>query len=395
MKAYAVSHSPCTPVLASLTCLVLLALLPLPPVAAAPRMRAPAHTARPSSHISPAAPTAPTAAAVPTAPIELSKVILPENSPTGPALWTIELLDNPSSSAYNVALGWTGTDPAHHVNVRTSIDGQHFGPTLTLNETAISRPAVLAITGSLPVPRILVVAWTGTDPRHSLNVLFDVFNVTGHRSKTTLVDTSIAGPALTTNQFEQGENLQMAWTGTDPNHSLNVLELDLVSTSTGDIIGLKLGPKRTFPAQLHSLSGPELGATEFANLNTVLLTWTQTENARLGLAEVTTGGGPSSFVFFSPQTSPARPDVLAEHLVTPTTDAEHFWWSWAGTDPAHSLNLMDTADFHSWPGPVTTFAETATGGPVLGSVGPVRHQILLAWTGTDPAHLLNVAVIGV
>jgi hypothetical protein len=60
----------------------------------------------------------------------------------------------------------------------------------------------------------------------------------------------------------------------------------------------------------------------------------------------------------------------------------------------HSLNLMDTANFMSSPGPVTTFAETATGGPVLGSVG-VAHRLLLAWTGTDPAHHLNVATIGV
>jgi hypothetical protein len=110
----------------------------------------------------------------------------------------------------------------------------------------------------------------------------------------------------------------------------------------------------------------------------VLITWAQTENAQLGLADVTPGGPSPLFVFFSPQTSNARPDLLALDITT-----EHFWC------------LMDTADFHTWPGPVTTFAETATGGPVLGSVNPTAHQLLLAWTGTDPAHLLNVAVIGV
>jgi hypothetical protein len=374
------------PVLVGLASLALLAFLPLPTVAAAPRVHV--HTTRSSAH------TPPTAA--PTAPVELSKVILPETSPTGPALWTVTI--GAASNTYNAALAWTGTDPAHHVNVRTSTNGQDFGPTLTLDETAISRPAVTAILTSASFPRILVLAWTGTDPRHSLNVLFDVFNVTGHRSKTTLVDTSIAGPALVRDQFQVGERLQLAWTGTDPNHSLNVLELDEVHSqqpcppTCGDVTGLTLGRKQTLPGQLHSLSGPELTSDLVLDQDKVLLTWAQTENAELGLAEVSPIGTPPSFVFFSPQTSPARPDLLA---VTITT--EHFWWTWAGADPGHSLNLMDTADFHTWPGPVTTFAETATGGPVLGAVnlGGTGHRLQLAWTGTDPAHHLNVAVIGV
>jgi len=316
-------------------------------------------------------------------------------------LWTIE--GGASSSTYNAALAWTGTDSAHHVNVRTSVNGLNFGPTLTLGETAISRPAVAAILGSNSVPRILVLAWTGTDARHSLNVLFDVFNVTGHRSKRTLVDTSIAGPALVRDQFLAGERLQLAWTGTDPNHSLNVLELNEVCTGSpppcGDVLGLSLGAKQTLPGQLRSLAGPELTSDLVADQDKVLLTWAQTHNLQLGLADVSPFVGtppppPPSFVFFSPQTSAARPDLLALAFGIPT---EHFWGTWAGTDPRHYLNLMDTADFHTWPGPVTTFAETATGGPVLGSVnlGGTGHRLQLAWTGTDPAHHLNVAVIGV
>jgi hypothetical protein len=387
MKAHLVPHSPRTPVFASLTCLVLLAFLPLPTVAAAPRMHMHTHAARPSS------PTAPTAATVPTAPVELSKVILPENSPTGPALWTIggQGRGVPSSSTYNAALAWTGTDPAHHVNVLTSVDGQHFANKLTLVETAISSPAAAVILGSASAPRILVVAWTGTDARHSLNVLFDVFNVTGHRSKTTLIDTSIAGPALVTNEFLAGEDLELAWMGTDPNHSLNVLQLDEVCTGSpppcGNVTGLSLGPKRTLPAGLHSSDGPGLTSSLIQDITTLLITWAQSNGSQLSLADVTPGVT-NGAVFFSSQTTAVRPGLLA------LSGPQQFWWSWTGTDPLHSLNLMDTTNFTSWPGPVTTFAETATGGPALGSLR-VANQLLLAWTGTDPAHLLNVAVIGV
>jgi hypothetical protein len=295
------------------------------PVAAILVVLAPALTvvaAAPSARAATALPSS----TVPTAPTELSKVILPETSPTGPALWTIE--GSPSSSTYNAVLAWTGTDPAHHVNVRTSGDGQHFGPKVTLGETAISRPAVAVSLSSQSFARILILAWTGTDTRHSLNVLFDVFNVTGHRSKRTLVDTSIAGPALVTDRFLAGERFRLAWTGTDPNHSLNVLDLDEVCTgsppSCGNVIGLTLGPKRTLPSRLSSFAGPELTSDIFLDQDKVLLTWAQTASSQLGLADVSPSVAPPSFVFFSPQTADARPSLLALVLLQGGAPVEHF-----------------------------------------------------------------------
>jgi hypothetical protein len=334
-------------------------------------------------------PARPAASRLAAAVTEGAKVTLPETSPTGPALWTIggQGRGAPSSSTYNAVLAWTGTDPAHHVNVLTSVDGQHFANKLMLNETAISSPTAAVVLGSASAPRILVVAWTGTDPRHSLNVLFDVFNVTGHRSKRTLVDTSIAGPALVTNEFVAGEDLQLAWTGTDPNHSLNVLQLDEV-VGNGDVTGLTLGPKRTLPAGLHSSDGPGLTSSLITDITTLLITWAQSNGSRLSLADVTPGVT-NGAVFFSSQTTAVRPGLLALSV-----QAQQFWWSWTGTDPRHSLNLMDTTNFTSWPGPVTTFAETATGGPALGSLR-VANQLLLAWTGTDAFHHLNVAQLQV
>jgi hypothetical protein len=37
--------------------------------------------------------------------------------------------------------------------------------------------------------------------------------------------------------------------------------------------------------------------------------------------------------------------------------------------------------------------ETAFGGPKIGYVG-VYRQVIVAWSGTDPLHHLNVAVVG-
>lgn len=320
---------------------------------------------------------------------ETAKVTLPETSPSGPALWTARGV--PSSTTFNSALAWTGTDAAHHVNVLTSADGQHFGSKMTLNETAISSPAVAAILSGPSATRVLVVAWTGTDARHSLNIIFDVFDVTGHRSKRTLVDTSIAGPALVRNQFLAGENLQLAWTGTDVNHSLNVLQLDEVGlhVGNGDITGLTLGPKTTLPARLNSFDGPGLTSEIFQDQTTLLITWAQASGSLLSLVDVSPGVT-NGAVFFSSQTTVVRPGLLA--LASPA--GLHFWWSWTGTDPRHSLNLMDTGNFTQWPGPVTTFVETATGGPALGSVAGAS-QLLLAWTGTDAAQHLNIATLAV
>ena len=76
-----------------------------------------------------------------------------------------------------------------------------------------------------------------------------------------------------------------------------------------------------------------------------------------------------------------------------------YYWSWTGTDPYHSLNLAYTSGLASWPAPIVTLNELGFGGPVIGystKMGFGQHNdvmILLAWTGTDPAHHLNVAVI--
>jgi hypothetical protein len=70
------------------------------------------------------------------------------------------------------------------------------------------------------------------------------------------------------------------------------------------------------------------------------------------------------------------------------------WLAWTGTDSARHLNVQYTESFPSWfnANSKTTFAELALGGPALGYIGE-PGRLLVAWTGTDPAHHLNVAVV--
>ncbi|HEX6540619.1 MAG TPA: hypothetical protein VF040_02605, partial [Ktedonobacterales bacterium] len=58
-------------------------------------------------------------------PAESSKTILADTSSDGPALWT----SNPNGSTPALAgvLAWTGTDPGHSLNIMQSSDGIHYG----------------------------------------------------------------------------------------------------------------------------------------------------------------------------------------------------------------------------------------------------------------------------
>ncbi|MGZ6285548.1 MAG: polysaccharide deacetylase family protein, partial [Ktedonobacterales bacterium] len=73
-----------------------------------------------------------------------------------------------------------------------------------------------------------------------------------------------------------------------------------------------------------------------------------------------------------------------------------YFLSWTGTDSGHSLNVQYTQQFPQWitPNSKSVLSDTALGAPALGHVGGSSNMIL-AWTGTDPAHHLNAAMIGV
>jgi hypothetical protein len=325
---------------------------------------------------------------------EIAMQVLPETSIAGPAFSSLSDYV-PSSQTYPpgtfpaTAIAWTGTDPAHSLNVMESRDGYNYSQKVTLPEYSATRPAVLLFDnttiGTL-APNLVVLAWTGTDANHSLNVMFDVY---GARQKITLSDNSSFAPALA---YFNGQ-VWLAWTGTDANHSLNVMAMGPD--------GLTPGLKTILSgAGFSSPSGPSLRADMRNNL--LLLTWTMVASPQyINLAQSSDGvTWATSFAPPPPQTSGSGPDVLAVPGTLPAglpTD----YWTWTGTDPLSSLNIAYTSTLSGWPAPIVTLSEEAFGSPALGYSNKLglgasnTVTILLVWTGIDAAHHLNVAVLQV
>lgn len=88
-----------------------------------------------------------------------SVATLPEASAAAPeTLFHVEVQNGPTW------IGWTGTDAAHHLNLRSTTTYPRF-PTATtiLRDTAFGGPALAQNDGNQ-------LAWTGTDAAHHLNI---------------------------------------------------------------------------------------------------------------------------------------------------------------------------------------------------------------------------------
>lgn len=302
-------------------------------------------------------------------PQEGNKLTLGETSIDGPAVWSL-----PGATAPFV-LAWTGTDAAHHVNVRTSSNGFQYGPKKVLPETSPHRPAV-TFEGSGRAG-FVVVAWTGTDAAHTLNVEFlDADTLTVARKMTLWGFTSFAAPAVST--FGSGY-VALAWT--DKTQNLRVLRI----SPQGQILGsVRVGASAGAPNLSRDFGTQQL-----------LLTWVQPVQTHSVLFFSTSADA----VTWTPERhiqelSDHAPNMLGINAINMPTH----WLAWTGTagDTAHHLNVQYTESFPNWANvnSKTTFRETGLGGPALGYVG-VSRQVLVAWTGTDTAHHLNVAVVKV
>ena len=88
------------------------------------------------------------------------------SSPYGPALaWA------PNCSV--LMLAWIGTNSGHTINLANStIDGNEFGGQGTLPDSSNNEPALTIVNGDQ-----LFIAWTGTDPASTLNVTYQELGV--------------------------------------------------------------------------------------------------------------------------------------------------------------------------------------------------------------------------
>jgi hypothetical protein len=346
--------------------LALVGFAPPPAIAQQPERAASATpAARLTQKVTPAAPAARLT----------QKVTLDETSIDGPA-WNGGLFGGS-------VLGWTGTDPLHHLNLLTRTGSLTFTNKLILGETSPFRPAVAEANVDTRGP-FVVVAWTGTDPAHTLNVLWNAYGAPGspQRKLTLFGETSIGAPGLlATPRIQQSSLLELAWTGTDANHSLNVLPLEAETLAPGTKIVL---------GQFSSNAGPnlELGGFAFSDITESVLAWTSRAQ-RLNLATSGQGG----FTARPDPTLQAEFSAAAPSTIVldnpPTTGAASSWLAWTGTDPAHHLNLRMTTNFPRWGGGAkTVLVDTAQGGP---QIAHTDSMPLIAWTGTDPLHHLNVA----
>lgn len=311
-------------------------------------------------------PTGSAAHALPAAITLTNRTKLPDTSIDSPALASAYVV---ITGVDETVLAWTGTDAQHHLNLMTSYKGEAFSNKRTLNEMSPYRPAVALD----PVGGAVVIAWTGTNANHSLNVLYNAYGDEGSPIKLTLRDNSIGAPALL--QSTSPDKLYLAWTGTDANHSLNLMPI--TRTAHTLVPGAK-----TVQSKFSSNTGPQLAAGIDAS---VALSWTtralQLRVATCMDAECSTG---------VPESSAAAPALIYEFLGV--TEPTREWIGWTGTDSAHHLNLQWTTTISQFTDPAktkTTLTDTALSGPALAVSETTGTQI--AWTGTDAAHHLNIA----
>ncbi len=307
------------------------------------------------------------------APHLVSKQILSETSIDGPGL-AKNIIGHEGERT--MVLAWTGTDSQHHLNLFTSTNGSTWTNKRTLGETSFVRPAVER------VPEMaggeVVLAWTGTDARHTLNVLWNAYNNGNSPTKkvTFWGDMSFTAPALAMS----GDRIYMVWAGTDPTHSLNIMAL---SQRTLKVISIK----RYLPFSSSARPSITLGSA-----NSLLLSWTN-PSGQLSFAI-----GDAAFHFGAAQvstdTSFAGPDFFYAFsgyigdVVTPK-----YWWAWTGKDAQHSLHIAFNKTT-VWPSASNkaTLGEWALGGPELGWRG-LTFTVVLVWTGTDPHHHLNIGMV--
>lgn len=319
----------------------------------------------------------PTGYTGPTSLFEGAKVVLPETSPYGLAFSARGSYDSAAAgSAPAAAIAWTGTDALHHLNVLTTNDGLNYGGKLTLPETSYANLAMLvAPPATAGAPNVVVIAWLGTNNAHSLNVLYDVYGVTGQQRKLTMWNDSSANtPALA---WYNGQ-IWLAWTGTNSGRTLNVIPLGPQ--------GVTPGAKTTLWSAPGAGAGPHLSA-DTANKR-LLLSWTQVSSYQvvvMASSDNVTWSAPARGALGG--ASYSSPDTLA--LPAPPSGVAPMYLSMTST--WRQLYIWRGSSSQGWTA-VDVTPESSFGDAQMGYLGQ-GGAFMLAWSGTDAYHHLNLAMI--
>lgn len=309
-----------------------------------------------------------------------AKVILADTSIDGPAIMRT---DAPAT-----VLAWTGTDTTHHLNIMTSSDGLHYGNKHILPETSLWRPAVAWIDSGRGAPYgTIVLAWTGTDSHHTLNVEFIRMPEFKVVSKTILWgEWSFTAPALATINGDVNSDVYLAWAGTNSAHTLNIMHIASQSGSRDKHI-LWGWNSISRPNLARDLTSDSKGA--------VILSWTGFNN-RLYFAYLASDRVHWTMPGSSPlgQQSAWAPSMIGTSSTVPPLH----WLAWtgSGTSSTRAINVQYTTHYPSWSdaNSKATLGETALSSPELAYNGDgSSSKVLLAWAGTDLHHHLNVAVV--
>ncbi len=316
-------------------------------------------------------------------PKEGAKVTLGETSIDGPAIT--------ATYAPATALAWAGTDAAHHLNLLTSTDGLHYSHKLVLPESSSWRPALAFIDSGRGAPYgTIVLAWTGMDPVHTLNLEFISTPDFVVREKITYWgETSFTAPAVATINGDVNSDVYLALAGNDSAHSLNVIHHTTAAPETN---------KKVTLWGWSSISRPTISHDQSPDSNiALLLAWTGVNNHLYFAQTLTT----AATQWTMPSTSPlAQQSAWAPSLIAfYATNMPTYWLAWTGSGTAstHQISVEYTQHYPSWSdaNATTVLNEAAMSSPQLAfnAFGSTNRQVLLAWTGMDPTHRLNVAVV--
>lgn len=205
------------------------------------------------------------------------------------------------------------------------------GAKVILNETSSDGPAIAsAYPGD-------IIAWAGTDSAHTLNIIHRTTHPQTQDKKILWGWSSISRPNLSYDLANDSKSGQiLSWTGLN-----NRLYFAYSAKDTSD---------RTF--------------------------WTMASASPLSLK------------------SAWAPSMIG--FTTSTQPSHWLAWTGSGVTSTHALNVRYTQRYPSWgdANSQATLNETAISGPALAIRSTSGEpQAVIGWTGTDPDHHLNVAVV--